>query len=1131
MAKQLGSLVARTDSRLLTPSKITAWLDCEHYLTLKHLVEDGSLRVAGSSFGSMAQLLLDKGQAHELGCLAEYRARGLDVLEIAPRQPHESFGDWVERVGNPFNDGHDVIFQMPFIHDGIRGIADFLILVEDPITGSVGYEPVDAKLARTAAKPGHVLQLCFYADALREASGHSCESIHIWLGSGRVETLRTDDFRPYWSRLRRQLAQVLAIEPGEVETSTEPCEHCDFCEFSEVCNDAWRAGDSLHYVAGIRVQDRDALAAAGVGTLFELAAVSDAVDGIRPERLEQIVGQATLQVEARANGSLVPPFKLIEPTADPVWGKGFEQLPAPDEGDIFLDYEGHPFWRADAGLFFLLGFIAKDTSGDWAFEELWAHDQAQEAEAAKALIDYLVDRRAQFPGMHVYHYNHTERSSLERMAAEHGVREAELALLVETGLFVDLFVIARNAVQVGAESYGLKYLEILAGYERGHEIDAGAGAVVEYESYMATGDPESLERIASYNEDDVRATRAFRDWLIAQRPEMEWRAAAFEPHESKVELEAQVAALYAYPADSPEHLLGHLLGYWLREYRAFIAPKLIKLETETEALLEVADTIAGLMPVRETERLGKKDQVLKDPAMVFSFPEQAIDSGFEKTNASVIFLASDGALAYPNVDGIDLTAGELRLVWDEAARERETPPSAVVLHDWVNPNPKPGSLGDLADKVLNPTALGTPNPVSIALLRRDLPVFKPGRGPAGGEFNDDVDSILTWVDDLDNSYVAIQGPPGTGKTYRGARIVHALIMAGKRVGITAMSHHAIDNLLEETVDVFAENGDLERLNAVRRGPKSIAGTLPGVGYPRSNGPCAKEGVNLVAGTTWLFSGNDLANAPVDVLIVDEAGQLALADALAASRSAHNMILLGDPLQLAQVSQASHPGGGGDSVLEHVLGGEATVSSDRGVFLSETRRMHPDVCAFISEQIYEGRLSTHESCGNQNTGFGTGLRWLRADHSGRSTESPEEADVVAAEVSRLLGATWTDLAGVTKPLTGEDFMVVAPYNDQVPMIRERLDSDERMRDVRVGTVDKFQGREAPVVFYTMTSSSAADMKRGPDFLFSRNRLNVAVSRARCLAYLVCTEQLLNTRARDVEAMRLLSTLCAFVEYSE
>ncbi|MBL8775341.1 MAG: ATP-binding protein [Acidimicrobiales bacterium] len=454
-----------------------------------------------------------------------------------------------------------------------------------------------------------------------------------------------------------------------------------------------------------------------------------------------------------------------------------------------------------------------------------------------------------------------------------------------------------------------------------------------------------------------------------------------------------------------------------------------------------------------------------------------------------------------------------------------------MLNDWVSPNPKPAALAGLAASVLDSGSAGPANLASMALLRSDPPTFKSGSGPVGDLFTDDVDAMTDWVRHLDCSYVAVQGPPGTGKTFRGAHMVHSLISGGQRVGITAMSHSAIDNLLEEVVKVFREAGDLAMLKAVRRHKEPAGGGLPAVTYDGTVPQCTKDDVNLVAGTTWLFANEAMKDAPVDVLIVDEAGQLAIADALAASRSARNLVLLGDPLQLPQVAQAAHPGGGGSSVLEHVLRDEVTIPPDRGVFLAETRRMHPDVCRFISEQIYQGRLTSHPSCATQSTEFGTGLRWIRAHHASRSTESMEEAELVAAEIGRMIGAPRVDQEGVEAPLTAADFMVMAPYNDQVRLIRDRLEADRRTKGVAVGTVDKFQGREAAVVFFTMTTSSAEDMPRGPDFLFSRNRLNVAISRARCLAYLVCTEELLNSRARTVEEMRLISTLCAFVEYAD
>jgi uncharacterized protein len=306
--------------------------------------------------------------------------------------------------------------------------------------------------------------------------------------------------------------------------------------------------------------------------------------------------------------------------------------------------------------------------------------------------------------------------------------------------------------------------------------------------------------------------------------------------------------------------------------------------------------------------------------------------------------------------------------------------------------------------------------------------------------------------------------------------------------------------------------------------------VPGVTYSQPNSALASPDYNVVAGTAWQFAGKDLLGAPVDVLLIDEAGQLALVDAVVASMSAGSLVLLGDPRQLPQVARANHPGKSGASALGHLLDNAATMPIDRGVFIEQTRRMHPDVCRFISERIYDGRLTSHADCAVQGTALGTGLRWLRAHHSGCSTESAEEAEMVAAQIHKLVGQSSTDKHGDSHPIGVEDIMVVAPYNDQVRLVRRHLDNDPATRGVRVGTVDKFQGQQAPVVFFTMTSSSAVDMPRGNEFLFSKNRLNVAVSRAQCLAYLVCTEELLQSRARTVEDILLIATLCAFVEYA-
>jgi uncharacterized protein len=1075
--------------------------------------------------GSLADLLIEKGAQHERHCLQELEDDGRSVYQVPGRNPDETFLQWAARIGNPMDQGHDVIYQMPLVHEGIRGIADFLIRVDDPVEGYCTYEPVDAKLTRIEGKPGHVLQLCFYADALEAVTGRAPREMHLWLGSGVSESLRVEEFRPYWRRLRRQLATLLN-EDEIADTRPEPCTHCDYCEFSPVCDAQWRNEDSLVYVANIRTPERHALESDGVRTVIELSTRTRSVTDVRDENLERLIRQAALQVATRAHPGAPPEYELVAPSEDPVFGHGFELLPAPNDGDVFFDFEGHPFWSAQHDLFFLSGLRYRDGAGQWCYDGRWAHDLEAQALMVKDLVEFFAERRTAFPDMHVYHYNHTERSSLERLTRGTET-ESLFGSLVATGLFVDLYVVAKNALLVGTESYGLKSLEHLTGYQRHGGIEQGAGAVVVYDHYMTTKDPGLLEEIALYNEDDVAATMALRDWIVARRPgEMAWRDALLEQFDETLDTDELVQRLKSFGEHSPEHLLGDLLNYWRRERSANIEPLFAEAASEFATLYGDPDFIANL-------RFQGFEEVISRGApatnAIYTWPEQPVSEQFDEKH-NVLFTGVGVERGFGYLPDIDLEARELKMRWRERYEEEGGHPSVFTIDDYVSPGVKPGVLFHLAEQIVKPEANDPPSRVSRALLARERPRFVDGFGPAGGLFSDDLESALRWVGQLDESYVAVQGPPGSGKTYSGSHIIYALIKSGKRVGITAMSHAAIDNLLAATHQVFVEKGELSELRALRKGDKPKSGPLEGVRYTSSSKEAEGTKYNLVAGTTWLWARPQLRPFPVDVLVVDEAGQLALADAIASANGAKNLILLGDPLQLSQVAQAEHPDGSGASVLEHILGAQATLPVDQGVFISETRRMHPDVCRFISNQIYEGRLSSHESCARQNTEFGTGLRWLEAHHTECSTESPEEAAIVLAQVSAMFGTSWVNQRGESAALRAQDFMVVAPYNDQVDLLRETFDRTPGLRQVQVGTVDKFQGREAPVVFFTMTTSSGEDMPRGPEFLFSRNRLNVAVSRARCLAYLVCTESLLNSRARTIEEMRLIGTLSAFVEYA-
>jgi superfamily I DNA and/or RNA helicase len=291
-------------------------------------------------------------------------------------------------------------------------------------------------------------------------------------------------------------------------------------------------------------------------------------------------------------------------------------------------------------------------------------------------------------------------------------------------------------------------------------------------------------------------------------------------------------------------------------------------------------------------------------------------------------------------------------------------------------------------------------------------------------------------------------------------------------------------------------------------------------------------VNVLGGTAWLWARPEFANA-VDVLFVDEAGQMSLANVLAVSRAAKNIVLLGDPQQLEQPQKGSHPEGANASVLQHILGASQTILPERGIFLPVTWRLAPSICSFTSELFYESRLTPKVGLERQcliGTGLfdGSGLWVLDVDHDGNRTSSIEEVDVVADLVARLTaaGAKWVDEDGDAEQLTVDDILVVSPYNAQVSRLAERLECI----GVRVGTVDKFQGQEAPVVIYSMATSRPEDAPRGMEFLYSHNRLNVASSRARCAAILVASPRLFEPECRTPRQMKLANALCRYREFA-
>jgi superfamily I DNA and/or RNA helicase len=383
---------------------------------------------------------------------------------------------------------------------------------------------------------------------------------------------------------------------------------------------------------------------------------------------------------------------------------------------------------------------------------------------------------------------------------------------------------------------------------------------------------------------------------------------------------------------------------------------------------------------------------------------------------------------------------------------------------------------------------------------------------------------------VQSSLLPIQGPPGSGKTYSGARMITELVRGGKRVGITAVSHKVISKLLQGACEAARKTG--LQLRAAQKANDDDGCADPMVRQLNNKEipeALTSNALKVLAGTPWLWARQDAVGS-IDVLFVDEAGQMSLADVLAISRAANSVVMLGDPQQLNQPQQGVHAPGVDVSALAHLLNGRATIDPEKGLFLKETWRLPPDICAFTSELFYDARLTARPENRNQRLNAnnfldGTGLRFIPVKHSGNQSESVEEVEKIVELVNGLLEkrATWTDKTGKTCVLELKDILIVAPYNVQVSALGKRLPVGSR-----VGTVDKFQGQEAPLVFYSMTTSTPEEAPRGMEFLYSLNRLNVAVSRAQCVAVIVASPALFQVECKTPRQIQLANALCRYFE---
>ena len=1089
--------------KLLSASRLNKHLGCAH---------QSALWLAGVEPEPVVDPTLDlvrkKGFEHEDKVLATLEAELGAALRIEEKAPLE------ERVAATLaaiKSGAPLIFQAAFADEHWMGIADYLLRRDGE---PPRYEPEDAKLAHRP-KPEHVLQLALYADLIEKLIGDEVGDGILRVGGGEPVAFDLRDFRFILRRLMREFEGF--AQTKDHGTRAVPCKACRLCDYRGRCEKEWRAADSVFFVAGVSFAQVLKLEAARVATLTQLAtAPPQSVPGMEDKTVAKLAAQARLQLQVRDSGNI--PVELL-PLEE---GRGFHLLPAPDQADLYFDMEGDPFFGD--GLEYLFGVWGPVGHGEPSFRGLWAHNEAEEKAAFEQLVDMFAAHLAQHPNAHIYHYARYEPNALKRLAMRYATRELLLDDMLRERRFVDLLTVVRQGLRAGVESYSLKELEKIYGVERGGDVTTAAGSIVEYERWREAGEPAILESIESYNKDDCISTARMRAWLESLRPasadyQIIGETAVPKPEKiverkAKEEHKKEVAADVRGSGVADERireLVAELIWFHQRALKPGYWAMFERQSWTDEELVDDAESVGAITRDPDVAPIADKRSLL----ITFRFPPQDTKLKVSDTPRIAATLSNAGTIKDLNTDEGTLVlrrgAGDgYPLIFSliPSPLSRPEPPDAVLAFA------ERFAAGDLDDDA-----------ALMDFLSRAKPRLK-GRAPGeeiAAKGADLIKETMRAANDLDASCLFVQGPPGTGKTYTISEVVIDLLRKGKRIGVASNSHKAINKALEE-VEARAKEQSFSFLG-VKKAREDVPETYfdgPNIKTVADSKAVAANHA-LVGGTAYFFSRAD-QRGRYDYLIVDEAGQVSLGHLVAMAGAATNLILVGDQMQLAQPIQGVHPGETGLSCLDYLLAGAATIAPYRGILLNESRRMHPDICTFISEAIYDKRLNPHPSTKDRHLVVSagahpaispSGISFVRTKHEGSLQSSPEEAIAIADLVEALLKQSLNS-NGEVRQLERKDILVVAPYNMQVNLLRQTLSPE-----IAVGTVDKFQGQEAPVVILSMTTSRGSESPRGTAFLFNKNRFNVAVSRAQCLAIVVHSDQLLDGAANQIEDLKRLN----------
>ena len=1129
----------KNNSIFFSPSDLITFMDSTFASHMERSrLEDNSYSKLMDPQDPILKNLQNKGFEHEDAFLASLISEGKNVSIIENIEAT----DKLNQTRMAMQNGADVITQAYLERDNFGGVADFLIKVSGKsLLGDYHYEVWDTKLSKKM-KPYFAIQLCCYAEMLEKEQGLKPNKVAVVLGDKNINYLNTQNYFSYYKTLKSNFLSFhsdwkVNLQPDPAETST----HGRWSQYAESLLINRR---HLSLIANITKSQIKRLESVGIKTIDDLIkSTVKTIPKLNRNIFDRLKAQAKLQISSE--GKNKPHFKIL--AHDNLRSIGLSLLAPHSDFDIFFDIEGFP--HIEGGLEYLWGATYFNKLGERKFIDFWAHDSIQEKQAFADFVDWVFDRWRKDPSMHIYHYGSYEVTALRRLMGRYGIKEYKVDTLLRNQVFIDLYNVVRNGVLIGEPSYSIKNVERIYREKRETEVASGGESIVVYEEWRSSPDgltwqtSEVLNAIREYNIDDCNSTQELAEWLRKEQSSHKIKHLKHISNDAEIEDEEETELtklrenLLNKASEEKDNNkknviqnLAWILEFHKRENKPTWWKLFDRLGLTEIDLLDDMDCLVGL-------KRTKTKAFLPTPRARNYVYEYTFDQNqpFKGQSKSYYVLGEDK---------LKVTAFKSNLEEGVIALQSKiSPPNRITLvpDQFVRPDPIPNAIQDVIETIIKSDFSSS---AIVDFLCRKPPNFINGPknsiledGLAGDEF---INEIVKVANELDNSYLCIQGPPGAGKTFTARHIIADLISKGKRIGISSNSHKAITNLMGGVADHLFENKIDGQLIKVGGDEEDLIFSKDIVNFRKDAKSCENDLNNssiCIGGTAWLFCNNLLTEKEgvrkFDYLFIDEAGQVSIANLIGMSRVAQNIILMGDQMQLGQPIQGSHPDESGQSILEYLLEDNSTISPEMGIFLPETYRMHPDICGLISNQVYDSRLNAAEitnmhivNVPKEILPIRHGIHFVPVIHQGNTQSSEEEVAVIKNLAENLIHAPYwpKNKDGKTRFIGWSDILIVAPYNYQVNLLKAALSPD-----AKVGSVDKFQGQEAPIVFLSMCASDANESPRGIEFLFSKNRLNVAISRAQSLVIIVGSPDLAKTSANNLNQMELINFFSEIVNY--